>query len=111
MQQSAESAAADRIERLAAELTHRLHADGFIVTIDGEVESAAVAELLELAPKTLRNWRAEEVGPPSRTVRGNAWYPIAALARWIAEEQRVGRRVLAIDIEASHSAAATIEAR
>lgn len=89
------AAEADRIERVAAELTHRLHADGFIVTIDGEVESAGVADCLKLSVKTLRNWRAEaeDLGPPSRTVRGNAWYSIRGLARWIAEEQRAGRRV------------------
>jgi hypothetical protein len=111
MQQSAESAATDHIERLAAELTHRLHAGGFIVTIDGEVESAGVADWLRLSVKTLRNWRAEDIGPPSRTVRGNAWYSIAGLASWIAEEQRAGRGVLALDSDASHSAVVVIEAR
>lgn len=59
-----------------------LQADGFLVTVAHEVESAGAAMMLGLTPKTLRNWRSDLTGPPWRIVRGLAWYRIQDVLAW-----------------------------
>ncbi|MCP5328567.1 MAG: hypothetical protein R3E75_08150 [Steroidobacteraceae bacterium] len=87
----------DELHRHAEELAQQFESRGFIVTRRLEVEAAGLAAHLGISEKTLRNWRAEEFGPPSsRTVRRVALYPIADLAKWKCA-QLAGRSVLARD--------------
>ena len=87
----------DELHRHAEWLAQQFELRGFIVTRRLEVEAAGLAAHLGVSEKTLRNWRAEECGPPSsRTVRRVALYPIADLARWQCA-QLAGRSVLARD--------------
>ena len=75
------------------------------MTLDLEVEAAAVADLLQLSLKTLRNWRDLQCGPPSsRTTRSNiALYPIASLARYLLSDPHAGRGVLALGAVSSNT--------
>ena len=66
----------DELHRHAEELAQQFESRGFIVTRRLEVEAAGLAAHLGISEKTLRNWRAEEFGPPSsRTVRRVAHAP------------------------------------
>jgi hypothetical protein len=84
------------VERRAAELARALDAAGFVVTIRGEVEAAAVAKIacvdLGMARvdlRTLRKWRDLGQGPPSsRTVGTVAFYRLVDVLTWVGGTQR-----------------------
>lgn len=82
------------IDRRAEDLFQQLRRDGFVITIDRECDAPAVASVLNVKTKTLRNWRDMGCGPPSRTIRGIAWYPLRDLAAHIIAKGRQGRPVL-----------------
>jgi ribosomal protein S17E len=76
------------IERLAHQLFDRLR-NHYVITIDLECNAHAVAAVLSVRPKTLRNWRDQGYGPtPSRTMHGVAWYRLSELAEWILHQGR-----------------------
>jgi excisionase family DNA binding protein len=53
-----------------------------------EIEAAA---LLRVAPRTLRRWRAEGIGPPAIRVghgRGRIRYRRSAIEQWLAQPDR-----------------------
>lgn len=65
-----------------ADIGTQLQAAGFLVLASGEVEAAGAAFLLQVTPKTLRNWRSSLEGPPWRVARGLAWYRVADILAW-----------------------------
>lgn len=79
---------AGEAERIEQHLFDRLRREGFVISIDRECDALAVACVLSVKTKTLRNWRDLGCGPVSRTVRGVAWYPLRALAEWIVAQGR-----------------------
>jgi hypothetical protein len=74
------SRASDPIEAKAIELRAACAAAGIAVTPDGFVSGNGAAQLLGLAPKTIMNWRYEEIPTGARKVAGRVWYPLA----WVA---------------------------
>lgn len=67
------------------QVTERLAAQGFVVTLTGLVAEPAAAAVLGVARGTLRNWRCAGNGPPFVKIRGRVWYPLALLVEWIDE--------------------------
>lgn len=76
------------VEILEARLFDQLRRAGYVISIDRECDARAVASVLTVQTKTLRNWRADLRGPQSRTVHGVAWYSLSGLAAWIIAEGR-----------------------
>lgn len=73
------------------DVAHRLHASGFLVTIDLCVETAGAAALMQLTPKTLRNQRSELRGPRWQLRHGHAYYAIADVLDWIGTQASLGQ--------------------
>jgi hypothetical protein len=48
-----------------------------------------VAVWLQIAPKTLRNWRSSGIGPPGIKIYGHVRYGRAAVEGWIASTAEV----------------------
>jgi hypothetical protein len=74
----------ERIERIG----EQLKSAGFLVTLDYEVESAGAAWLLNITPKTLRNWRCELQGPHFRHQHSLILYSIEDVLTWKEENER-----------------------
>ena len=52
----------------------------------GFLDCKEVATILELSPRTLRNWRARGLGPPYTKVHGTRIaYPIDGLTNWLKQ--------------------------
>ena len=47
----------------------------------------SAAAVLDVAPKTLRNWRASGAGPPHRKVGGSVRYWLHELVQWVEAQQ------------------------
>ena len=43
------------------------------------------AESLSVSSRTLANWRAAGIGPPSALINGTRIYPVDALRDWLAD--------------------------
>ncbi|MFE4197635.1 helix-turn-helix domain-containing protein [Paenarthrobacter sp. NPDC056912] len=50
--------------------------------------TAEVAVWLQVAPKTLRNWRSAGLGPTAPTLHGVVRYDRAAVVAWIGENSK-----------------------
>lgn len=59
-------------------------ARGIWVSADDRVREADAAELLGMAPKTLRNWRYTNEPLPYTTRAGRPLYALSDLAEWLA---------------------------
>ncbi len=83
-----------KAEQLAADaeqLAARLRARSVWVSADGRIRADAAAELLDVAPKTLRNWRCEGRGPDYyEATPGRFTYRLTDLVAFI-ERSRVVR--------------------
>jgi hypothetical protein len=89
------SAREDELHRQAEQLAQQFESRGFIVTRQLEVEAAGLAAHVGVSAKTLANWRNQQIGPPSRTVRRVAWYSCVEIVRWRQCAHLAGRTYLA----------------
>lgn len=64
-------------------LEQRARAAGLRVTVSGTVDSDTAAEILGIAPGTLKNWRCQSMGPQWRLIGRKPWYALATLAAWL----------------------------
>lgn len=67
------------LEALRLELERR----GVRVTLANMLKANDAAAYLGVAPKTLRNWRFEGMGPEYRVIGGGVFYPLAELVAFI----------------------------
>ncbi len=77
---------ADQIIRTVASMRSFCAEHGIYVSGDGRVSADATAQLLGLAPGTLRNWRSNRTGPNfcrSGVGGGRVSYHLVAIAEWI----------------------------
>jgi hypothetical protein len=70
-----------------ANLAARAEAMGFEISIDGYLDSAATAVLLNRNRATLRQWRYQGIGPPWRRNGRCCEYAVTDLADWLATEK------------------------
>jgi hypothetical protein len=71
-------------ERRVSELARQLDQAGFLVTVRGEIEAAAVERLTGITVRSLRRMRDAGTGPQSsRTLCRVALYRLADVVFWI----------------------------
>lgn len=83
---SLEATLSGRIESTHEALLAGAKAGAFHVTADGRVSEACIAQLLGVAPGTMRNRRREGRAPPHYRVGGaghGVTYRLDEVARWI----------------------------
>jgi hypothetical protein len=73
-----------------AELLARLREAGIRVPPSGLVRASVAALILDIAPRTLRQWRLDQVGPQPRRLHGAWYYDIADLAAYLTGQSGPG---------------------
>jgi hypothetical protein len=72
----------------AEELEKRIRAEGIPITPAGLLRERAAAQVLGVAPRTLREWRLAEKPPPWHRLSGTIRYHVADLAAFITSGRR-----------------------
>jgi predicted site-specific integrase-resolvase len=62
------------------ELEQRIRAAGRAISLAGMVHEAVAAEVLGIAPRTLRAWRVDGRAPAHIRLNGTHWYAVSTLA-------------------------------
>lgn len=70
------------LEQRVVELGRKLHAEGFIVTLDFCVQPPAIVRLMRRSEKRIRNLRCDLKGPPAFSVGRGVWYRLDDYLRW-----------------------------
>jgi hypothetical protein len=80
-------AAAAATTMTADELEARICAAGHSITLAGLVRERVAAEVLGVAPRTLRKWRTLGKPPEFTQLNGAVWYSVADLALAVGPER------------------------
>ena len=63
------------------------------VLIDEYLQPPALAQQLDVSPRTLHRWHTQRIGPPRTTIGKTILYRRAAVQEWLlSREERRGRR-------------------
>lgn len=76
----------DRIDACHAALVERCERDRRWVSGDGRVAAETAADLIGIAPATLRQWRYLLKGPRPYRIGGRATYRLRDLAAWLEDQ-------------------------
>lgn len=73
---------ANELERIAS----RLESAGHWVSLDHRTDESGAAELIGIKPRSLRNWRAQGIGP-AFVFAGRVTYKITAVLDYLNERE------------------------